>query len=619
MARNGQEIDVSIGGVGFRLATDRDIPQSIETIPIRKEQFDAETEPGEQSLSGWWRRSQDSFHGGAGNLYQEPRDSDLVAFNGFYTSSGVVVFRERGQVELGQLLTDPTATGYRLRWSSNTTGSRVSKCSGGLLYVFNSFFEQPTTNYSSYFGTGDYVHDGFQRGSLVYALTNDGDICRADESTPTTITRWPLTGHGTAGSVTNRLYYMKHRLWAFHNNMIWAPDLSTAGGTAQAAIYTHPDSSWIYTSAAEGPTSVYFAGHNRSTSVIQAITLDSAGAIPTLSGARTTVELPVGELVYDIAVNGGQWMGIATSAGFRVGHIESDGSVTFGPIIIPGAATGNASAGVAVWDKYFIVSMETGAAPLVAYIVDISKELSDGVFPYAEFASVSSKNAGFKNMVVDQQGRLAGSTSTSDIYVGGTTPVTSGYLETGRIRFRTTEKKLFKYIEVTSEPLPVGASIDVVVEDDSGTASTVGSLSGTGAISSGSLAIPNLGPQTHVRFKFTLNKGTSAGPTLTSYLVKALPSVKPQRLITLPLLCYDFETGKSGQKIGKAGNAKSRYDSLTSLENVGDTITLIEYGLSETSSTVVIDSLRFVQTATPPPGASGKGGILIVQLRTAEA
>ena len=55
---NGDEIDVTIGGVDFRLATADDLPETVETVPIRREQFDAESEPGEVSLqTTWWRRS----------------------------------------------------------------------------------------------------------------------------------------------------------------------------------------------------------------------------------------------------------------------------------------------------------------------------------------------------------------------------------------------------------------------------------------------------------------------------------------------------------------------------------------------------------------------------------
>ena len=43
------------------------------------DQFDTEIDPGEQSLSGYWRRSQASFHHGAGYKYEPDRTE-----GGFY-------------------------------------------------------------------------------------------------------------------------------------------------------------------------------------------------------------------------------------------------------------------------------------------------------------------------------------------------------------------------------------------------------------------------------------------------------------------------------------------------------------------------------------------------------
>lgn len=68
-------VDYAIGGVPFMAAHTADIPYSRETAPYRKDQFDAANEPGEQSIGdGWWRRGQDSFHGGRGLTYFESRD-----------------------------------------------------------------------------------------------------------------------------------------------------------------------------------------------------------------------------------------------------------------------------------------------------------------------------------------------------------------------------------------------------------------------------------------------------------------------------------------------------------------------------------------------------------------
>ncbi len=58
--------DVAIGGLPFFYAINDSRPYIRQTAPFRKDQFDNGAEPGEQSLTGWWIRSQASFHSGSG-------------------------------------------------------------------------------------------------------------------------------------------------------------------------------------------------------------------------------------------------------------------------------------------------------------------------------------------------------------------------------------------------------------------------------------------------------------------------------------------------------------------------------------------------------------------------
>ena len=70
--------DVAIGGMPFIYAISDARPYIRQTAPFRKEQFDNQTEPGEQSLTGWWIRSQMSFHGGDGITFFDPAGSSAA-------------------------------------------------------------------------------------------------------------------------------------------------------------------------------------------------------------------------------------------------------------------------------------------------------------------------------------------------------------------------------------------------------------------------------------------------------------------------------------------------------------------------------------------------------------
>ena len=91
--------DCAIGGMPFVYAISDTRPYSRQTAPFRKDQFDNGTEPGEQSLTGWWLRSQQSFHSGTGIKFYDPATTDDSGHYRFADSKGVDVWT-KGQVTL---------------------------------------------------------------------------------------------------------------------------------------------------------------------------------------------------------------------------------------------------------------------------------------------------------------------------------------------------------------------------------------------------------------------------------------------------------------------------------------------------------------------------------------
>jgi hypothetical protein len=91
--------DVAIGGMPFIYATNDARPHIRQTASFKKQQFDNGAEPGEQSLEGWWIRSQMSFHSGSGIKFYDPATTDEVGHYRFTDSKGVNVWT-KGQVTL---------------------------------------------------------------------------------------------------------------------------------------------------------------------------------------------------------------------------------------------------------------------------------------------------------------------------------------------------------------------------------------------------------------------------------------------------------------------------------------------------------------------------------------
>jgi hypothetical protein len=94
----GESYDIAIGGQPFFLAASDDTPYRRVTAQYRKQQYDQTREAGEQSLTGWWLRSQSSFHLGQGIKYFEPAQDESLRFQ-YKESKGVDVWT-KGQAAL---------------------------------------------------------------------------------------------------------------------------------------------------------------------------------------------------------------------------------------------------------------------------------------------------------------------------------------------------------------------------------------------------------------------------------------------------------------------------------------------------------------------------------------
>lgn len=96
--RNGESYDIAVNGQPFFLMANDETPYRRETAPYRKQQIDQSNEPGEQSITGWWVRSQSSFHNGTGINYYDPSAGEEVAYR-FNDSKGVDIWT-KGKVTL---------------------------------------------------------------------------------------------------------------------------------------------------------------------------------------------------------------------------------------------------------------------------------------------------------------------------------------------------------------------------------------------------------------------------------------------------------------------------------------------------------------------------------------
>jgi hypothetical protein len=340
--------DTAIGGMPFIYAISDSRPYIRQTAPFRKDQFDNQTEPGEQSLTGWWIRSQSSFHYGDGITFYDPTSSNSGTPEHYrYAESKGLNVWDIGQVTL---LNDVDAEHFTTgaidsngRVNQQLRSIKWSNTSGVLLkddYNVEKIASDGTVisfiNYSS--GTDSKVYaicdDGisvFWATNVVHSGSNKLHVYKkaltADYSVSET-----LMFRENGIEVTNGVMeYVKDRIVMAINNKVY--EFSSNATNLTTALYTHPSTSHVYTSIAASGTSIYVSGYNGIQSTILKFTLSTAGIMPTLTSAVIAAEFPAGEIVHKIHYYLGYMM-IGTNLGVRVAQVSDDGSINYGPLIV---------------------------------------------------------------------------------------------------------------------------------------------------------------------------------------------------------------------------------------------------------------------------------------------
>lgn len=338
--------DMAIGGMPFIYAISDQRPYIRQTAPYRKEQFDNQTEPGEQSLTGWWIRSQSSFQDGTGIEFYDPAIIPGEGTFRFKDSRAVNVW-EQGQVTLlnttanTHYTTGPIAANGRAMQHSRSI--QWSNTNGILLldeFDVDKISEDGTvTHFIDYAaGTDDKVFAICDDGTTAYWVTNDTGpsgklevnkkVLTGTEATTATVM---FTINGI--TVTNAVMeYVKDRIVMAANNKIY--EFASNATTSPTAVYTHGDSDVIFTSITASGTAIYIAAYSGIQSMIFKFTLStSTGAMPSLTSAITAAEMPTGEVIHKIAYYLG-YMLIGTNKGIRAATVDGDGSITYGPLIV---------------------------------------------------------------------------------------------------------------------------------------------------------------------------------------------------------------------------------------------------------------------------------------------
>lgn len=604
--------DVAIAGLGFRLRITPNRPYRRYPEPTRKQQFDASDEAGEQSLSSWWTRSQASWHGGAGIRWYEPGAEPETA-NRFADSCGI----------------DPWTIG-ELRLLRRM--EPLADVSGSNPVFVRSAYKDSAAGFL--WSTGGAVAFTAADGTTTNIGSHPDEAAVAPPAVTGTHVWLPgatmLAGFDIAqgtevesytSSASQRAWWVKGRLIvAVGSDLYEVPvSLEDQPGTVETegtklAVSVPPG--WVWTAAAEAPGAILAAGHAGAESGVYRFQVKEGDAGPELTAGELVAPMPPGELITAMGTYLGSFIVLGTTLGARVGAINNQGEVAYGPLLIK---TANPVVDVAFRDRFAYV-LATAALPdgtSGAARIDLSGETEEGLYPWAWDASTGEASQVTSISFVGVSDRVVIGGVGKAWVQSATALVSEGWVRTGAIRFRTVEPKAFRRFQLTAT-FDGESEVQVIAEHPDGSDHHIYTFNPrTGWQLEAGIQLPRRPLSEFLRFRLRLQPDAddpSKGPVVTGYQVKALPAPKPVEIVEFPLSVFDTEVDRHGVEWSYDGGAYKRFQMLRLLHENGSPVRVTDLRTGE-AFVATIDSVEFVGEASPDKQYANFGGVAIVTMR----
>ena len=544
-----------------------------ETIPFLKQQADPSSSPAEASVNpdDLWRRAQDSWHVGAGQVYRDKPDGEPVRFR---SSKGIdpwtryqFTLLPEAQTKINEASStniDLTVAGDYLYWIAG----------GSIRYTQDITPNTPTaTNITGEPGTaplyGGITSDGFH---IWTAHGTDGvyQTTRGAGSTASYAT----------GTVKGPIEYVKGRLMAANDNSIYN---ITAAGALPAALFTHANTDFAWVGFAEGQASIYAAGFSGDKSLIYRITIkQDASALdqPIVAG-----QLPDGEIIRSIYGYIGYVL-IGTDLGWRFAIADQQGNLQIGPLVRTANSVlcfeGQDRFCWFGWTNYDSTSTGLGRLDVTAF---------SQATPTPAYAS---------DLMVDEPGTVKKVVTFQDLrvfaYTTGTTgviaaetanKVATGTIDSGDIGYGLPDNKILLGVDVRTQPLD-GSYVSWVNYNDGSFFQVSEQL---GQDSTGTYqAVEYTGDRFELRLVLSRSASDATmAPQVVRWTLFAEPSATgpggttgTRSYITVPLLLHDVDKVK-----GRA----YKYDvasEVALLEDLRNSQTLVPLQLGDATYSVVL-------------------------------
>ena len=553
VALNGRPYVIDLKANAFQRQYDARVRDSV----------DQSAEPGEAAINsqGLWRRSQSSWHYGAGQKFSDSADAEAFRFN---TSKGIDVW-EKGEASLlkdvTQVLADSAATLRAL-----TVGTR--------LYVATGAAVKFTTDLSTFTdctgepggAVGGIATDGF---NIFVAFASHG-IHNATTSSNA------FSSYVTGTDTFTNLSYVKGRLMASLNNAVYN---FTSGGGPGSALFTHLNTGFRWVGFAGGQNHIYMGGFAGNQSLIYRTTIKADAT--TLDTPIVALELPAGETISGL----GSYLGyilIGTTTGIRVASSDTDGNLVVGPLI----ETGNAVNSFNGYDRFVwfnwtnFDATSTGLGRL-----DLGVFISANQPAYASDLMVTAQ--GVVGSVNTFSGRPVFVVTGTGIYVEhATDKVSTGYFESGIYRWGVPDAKFIPKWDLRVRPL--NGSVTLAVKSDGG---AYHSFAAYTLPLGKEKTLSGLEDRVfEAEIKITIDRSATdntASPELTRWMGRAYAAPLRSQIFSIPLLMH-HKLNIRGREYYQEVETELKF-----LRDLVETARIVQYQENEDAFSVIVEDVRF--------------------------
>jgi hypothetical protein len=614
MAIAPSDVDVLVGDIPLWLAITGDTPYQRETAQYQRDQVDQQPEAGEQSLAGWWTRSQMSFHYGAGLEYLDttarPQAEDRLRFSASWSMNPWTPGMLYPDYKIAQTLA-PSGEGLD-RWflfsgrdgqPVAVRGGTATSTSAGQVRNYNG-----TTWATRTLGFTAPIRSACSDGQSLYVATSTAiyQMTLAAGGAPTKLYDLSTTANPVLG-------YAKQRLLLALGPAVYVLD-QPGPAIPTTAKYTHPLSGFLFSGFCDAPGAILAYGNSGlALSQVISFELTTVSDAPVLGPGTGLLTLPAGEQLNTAMLVLGSMLLLGTTQGLRVCPFDTFyKTVSLGPLATNDSGDGSGLFPVSVTAlTAFGNFIYCGTTLGFCTKVDLSAPLDDlGHYAWARALEPAPNSTQFNRPV------RAVAVNLDNVYLGldgdgvytgtfNTASDPSPWIELPKLRFGTVEDKQFCWLTIRAS-VASGEYMRVYARTSVNNSWTlVATVTGTG----GRYRL-NLPPAEWLQLR------VETSDTLYSYGVQALPAGKRQRMISLPVSVTDYQLTRSGVEVGYPGWAVERLASLEAMEEAGVEVSIRAPALFPATVTGVIERLSYNQVHDPQDRGSGTGGVLQIVLRT---